>query len=155
MGWADINGIVFTATNLRNGTNPAYTSADFLDVFPQFTNNVNATMLSTFILMASNSLEEARWHGQWEYAMALFIAHHCQLYLNNSAPADTLLEKAKSLGNAQGLASSKSVGDVSVSYDFNIISEGFKGWGTWNLTSFGQQLATMGKLVGKGSMYVW
>ena len=155
MSWIELNGIFFTASNLRNGTNPAYTSADFLAVFPQFTNNISSDMLSTFILLASNSLEEARWHGQWKYAMSLFIAHHCQLYLNNSAPADTLLEKAKSLGRPQGLATSKSVNDVSVSYDFNTILEGSRNWGTWNLTSYGQQLASMGKLIGKGCMYVW
>lgn len=155
MDWVDFQGIIFQASNLRTGKNPDYTTDKFLSMYPQFTNHIPPALLSSFILLASNSLEEARWHGQWEYAMALFIAHHCQLYLNNSAPADTLLEKAKSLGMSRGLASSKSVGDVSVSYDFSVISEGLKGWGTWNLTSYGQQLATLGKLIGKGGMYVW
>ena len=155
MSCVELNGIFFEASNLRNGTNPSYTSDDFLAMYPQFTNHIPAAMLSSFILLANNSLEEARWHSHWKLGMALFIAHYCQLYLNSSSPADTLLEKAKSLSKPQGLTASKSVGDVSISYDFNTISDSLKSWGTWNLTIYGQQLATIGKLVGKGGMYVW
>ena len=55
-------------------------------------------------------------------------------------------------GLAGGIQTSKSVGDVSVSYQ---VLESLKDWGAWNLTKFGQLLATMAKVIGSGPMVIW
>ena len=55
-------------------------------------------------------------------------------------------------GLAGGIQTSKSVGDVSVSYQ---VLESLAAWGQWNLTKYGQQLATMAKVVGSGPMVIW
>jgi hypothetical protein len=55
-------------------------------------------------------------------------------------------------GLAGGLQVSKSVGDVSVSYSALTSLEQF---GAWNLTQFGQQLATMAKVIGMGPSVIY
>jgi hypothetical protein len=55
-------------------------------------------------------------------------------------------------GLAGGIQTSKSVGDVSVGYQ---VLESLKDFGQWNLTSYGQQLATAAKVIGPGSMIIW
>jgi hypothetical protein len=54
-------------------------------------------------------------------------------------------------GLAGGIQTSKSVGDVSVSYS---TLESLKNWGAWNLTTYGQMLATMAAAVGAGPMVI-
>ena len=49
---------------------------------------------------------------------------------------------------AGGVQTSKSVGDVSVSYQALVLED----WAAWNLTLYGQTLATMAKVVGAGPM---
>jgi Protein of unknown function (DUF4054) len=53
---------------------------------------------------------------------------------------------------AGGIQTSKSVGDVSVSYQ---PLASLEDWGQWNLTLYGQQLATMAKTVGSGPALMW
>jgi hypothetical protein len=55
-------------------------------------------------------------------------------------------------GLAGGIQTSKSVGDVSVSYQ---VLESLASWGQWNLTRYGQQLASMARVVGSGPMVIW
>jgi hypothetical protein len=55
-------------------------------------------------------------------------------------------------GIANGIEVSKSVGDVSASYS---VLESLKEFGQWNLTLYGQQLATMAKVIGSGPMVIW
>lgn len=55
-------------------------------------------------------------------------------------------------GLAGGIQTSKSVGDVSVSYQ---VLTALEDWGAWNLTSYGQQLATMARVIGSGPMVIW
>jgi hypothetical protein len=55
-------------------------------------------------------------------------------------------------GLAGGIQVSKSVGDVSVSYQ---ALEALADWGALALTKYGQQLATWAKVVGSGPMVIW
>jgi hypothetical protein len=55
-------------------------------------------------------------------------------------------------GLANGILTSKSVGDVSGSYQ---ALTSLESWGQWNLTLYGQQLATMAKVIGMGPMVIW
>lgn len=55
-------------------------------------------------------------------------------------------------GLANGIQTSKSVGDVSASYS---VLTSLENWGAWNLTLYGQQLATMAQVIGMGPMVIW
>ena len=55
-------------------------------------------------------------------------------------------------GLAGGIQTSKGVGDVSVGYSALTALED---WGQWNLTLYGQQLATMARVIGSGPALIW
>jgi hypothetical protein len=154
--------IVGNASNLRAGDNPVYALADFYAMYPQFAASgdppeqpVAAALLQMFINLANASLQEARWHEAWQLAMGFFVAHFATLWLQSMAAAGSPAAAVLKVGEAKGLHTSKSVGDVSVSIDYSAIAADMDGWAAWKLTVFGQQLATMGRLVGMGGMYVW
>ena len=87
--------------------------------------------------------------------MGLYIAHWLTLYLQSAANPDDSLQKIVNAGLSKGLQTSKSAGDLSVSYDFSIVSNDFDGWGTYKQTSFGQQFITLAKMYAVGGMVVW
>lgn len=60
--------------------------------------------------------------------------------------------KVAAQGIANGIQTSKSVGDVSASYQ---VLTSLEAWGQWNLTLYGQQLATMARVIGSGPMVIW
>lgn len=55
-------------------------------------------------------------------------------------------------GIANGILTSKSVGDVSAGYS---LLSSLETWGAWGLTRYGQQLATLAKVIGGGPALVW
>lgn len=149
-------GWIASASNVKTTTNPSYTGTMFQDDFPQFTGFLPPSILEQFILMATNSVLEARWHEMWRYGMGLFIAHFATLYLQTLGGSENpSANQVISAAQAKGLQTSKSVGDVSVSYDFASIGSDLDGWAAWKLTQFGLQYATLAKLLGMGGMYVW
>lgn len=159
-GGAEIDSIVAAASNIRTGDNPAYTLEDFVAVYPQFAESggtflVPEAVMNMYLDLAHACIKEIRWHDSWKVAMGWFIAHFLTLYLQGSAAAGSDAAAVIRAGAARGLQSSKSVGSVSVSYDFSAAVSDIDGWAAWKLTIYGQQLATMGRLVGKGNMYVY
>lgn len=69
-----------------------------------------------------------------------------------TTPAQYSPAQIAAQGIANGIETSKAVGDVSASY---AVLESLAQFGQWNLTLYGQQLATMAKVVGSGPMVVW
>jgi hypothetical protein len=116
---------------------------------------VDPLIMQMYLDLANVCLQESRWRSYWKIGMGWFIAHFLTLYLQSATNADSPAAQVISAGQARGLQSSKSVGDVSVSYDFSTAMNDLDGWAAWKLTIFGQQLATAAKLTGKGGMYVW
>lgn len=163
MSLTDANGFFEfgDGSNLRTGTNPPYALSDFTAMYPQFGANaqgqylVPATVIQAYINLANASLQESRWHDSWQLAMGWFVAHFCTLYLQGTADPNSGAGAVLAAGQAKGLDTSQSVGDVSASTDYNAIAKDLDGWAAWTLTIYGQQLATMGKLMGKGGMYVY
>lgn len=163
--------LIAAASNLRTGDNPPYTLADFYALYPAYgprktpsedpegeptiTYLVDPIIIEMYIGMAEAVVKESRWRPRWKFAMGLFVAHFLTLYLQSLANANSTAAQVVAAGQARGLMASKSVGDVSVSYDFSTIAQGLDGWAAWNLTTFGIQFATLAKIVGKGGMYVW
>ena len=163
-GGVDVFGIIAGASNIRTGDNPPYTSEDFLAAYPQFGKVDEATgqpiipvvMLEAWVKMANASLSKARYHDAWEILMGFFIAHFLTLYLQSAASPDDPTQKIINAGLAKGRVSSKSAGDLSISYDFSIVSgQEFAGWGTYKLTAFGQQFITLARVYSMGGMVVW
>ena len=154
-------GIIATASNLKTGTNPPFTLADFFTLYPQFgpdkDNNYVVPQLITqmYLDLANTCIKEARWHGFWKVGMSLFIAHFCTLYVQGVADPDSGAAGILKAGQSRGLETSVSVGDVSVSTDFSIIASGIEGWAGFKATAYGLQLAGIGKFLGKGGMYVY
>ncbi|MGP1470042.1 MAG: DUF4054 domain-containing protein [Schwartzia sp. (in: firmicutes)] len=157
----DVFGMIAAASNIRTGGNPEYTAADFLAAYPQFGTKttgeevVPRIVLAAWVKLAHASLHKNRYHDAWEVCMGLYIAHWLTLYLQTAAKADDPVGKTISAGLAKGLQSSKSAGDLSVSYDFGTVEGDFAGWGTYKLTAFGQQFVTMARMYGMGGMVVW
>ena len=141
--------------NIRIGTNPPFTVADFRSIYPHFGDDViPEVILQMYIDLAQASIQQARWRDSWKIAMGWFIAHFATLYIQSITAANSPAAQVIAAGQAAGLTTSESAGDVSVSIDHNAIAQDLDGWAAWKLTIFGQQLATMGRLVGKGGMYV-
>jgi hypothetical protein len=113
---------------------------------------VPATALSTFIALASASLNQARWLEFWPQAMNLYCAHLCQLWLTSEGSAVTAQGAALLSGLARGITTSKSVGDVSVGYQ---ALAGDDEYVDLNLTLYGQALIRLCKVVGRGLVLVW
>lgn len=168
-GGMPVGQIIAQASNVRAGQNPAFAASDFLAFYPQFKNtaaadgslqpgyaeglNIPDAVFNEFLKTANARIQEARWHSEWKMAMCLFIAHCSVLYL--SATSGTTVSGLVAAAAPAEVMTAKSVGDVSVSYDVNSISDDLKGYGDLKATAFGQQLASRAALLGKAGMMVW
>lgn len=76
----------------------------------------------------------------------LYVAHEITLAGQNSAAG----ANGGVPGSSGGIASSKTVGSVSVSYDSANTSEKDAGW--WNLTTYGKQYIRLARMFGAGCM---
>lgn len=158
---SNVNGIIGNASNIKQGDNPPFDLKSFYEVYPQFGPNKEGNSIipqivtQMYLDLANKCVKEARWHSYWKLGMCLFMAHFCTLYLQGVADPNSGAAGVLEAGKAKGLDTSISVGDVSVSTDYSIIANDIDGWAGWKLTSYGQQLATIGKLLGKGGMYVY
>lgn len=108
-------------------------------------------VIQTYLNLALACLQSARWGEQWKLAVGLFIAHYVTLYLDSDGSPVTTPGQAAVTGLAKGIAVSKAAGDVSVGYE---TLKDLESWAAWGLTKYGQQLATMAKIVGMGPMYI-
>lgn len=109
-------------------------------------------VLQAFITLASASLVQARWLEQWQMAMCWYVAHFATLYAQSDGNPNSTVGQIAAQGISTGITVSKSVGDVSVSYQ---PLQGLENWAAWNLTTYGQQLATFAKLIGSGPVLLW
>jgi hypothetical protein len=154
-------GIIGNASNIRVGSNPTFLLTDLYVFYPQFGPDKNGDLLipelimQMYIDLANACIKEARWHSHWKIAMGWFVAHFLTLYLQGTANPDSGAGAVIAAGQAKGLNVSEAVADVSVSMDYNSIGQDLEGWAAWKLTIYGQQLATTGKLLGRGGMYVY
>ncbi|WP_088832728.1 DUF4054 domain-containing protein [Paenibacillus tyrfis] len=154
-------GIIGEASNIRIGSNPPFSLGDFLTVYPQFGPDANGQtvvpqqIVQMYINLADACVMEARWHAYWQTAMGWFIAHFCTLFLLGAADPNGGAAAALAAGQAKGLNTSESVGDVSVSMDYGEIGKDLDGWAAWKLTIYGQQLATIAKMLGRAGMYIY
>lgn len=148
------------SSNIILTDNPEYTQAMFSATFPVFKfvteedpTGIPVPVFNLFKAMADKVIKYDRYKGQWEYLMGLYIAHYLTLYLQTQSGtpgAQAALQGAL----PRGVAQSKSVDGLSISYDFMDMANDLAGYGTYKLTAYGQQLATLTKIYGHAGMWV-
>lgn len=150
-------GLINTASNLKRNENPPFYLEDFYAIYPQFQglDELPDMIVQMYIDFANEVVNIARWGKQWKLGMCLFVAHFCSVYLMSFTESNSEAAAVIAAGQSKGLISSKSVGDVSVSYDFSLAMQNVDTWGQFNLTLFGNQFVSIAKLNSKGGMWIW
>lgn len=146
--------LISDAANIRIGNDDdTYTLEQFYAFYPQFKDQVPEVVAQTFLNLALCNISKARWNCSWEVAIALFIAHFLTLYTQTCGTTENPITDL-SAGLTKGIATSKSVDGVSVSYDLSAVLSDTTSWGAYQLTQYGVQLLTLARLLGKGGVYV-
>lgn len=151
------------SSNVITTDNPEYFLSTYQADFPVFnislegvtpeTGQIPYAIWNLFYNMANASIKYDRYPKSWEYLMGLYISHYLVLYIRTQSGtpgAQAALQGALPMG----IASSKSVDGLSVSYEFLGLDTDLTGYGTWKLTVYGQQLATLTKGFGHAGMWV-
>lgn len=114
--------------------------------FPEFSSTTDYpnTLITFWAGVAETLLREDVWVDMYQTGVQLYVAHELVLARQNQLSAAT----GGVPGQSGGIASSKTVGSVSVGYDLNSNSE--KDAGFWNLTNYGKQLYRLIKIFGAG-----
>lgn len=153
------------SSNVILTDNPEYTLEMFQKVFKNFcieggtiepedgSEKIPTEVFNLFVGMAQASIKKDRYKSNWEYLMGLYIAHNLFLFLKASK-GDPGATSALSSSLPFGIASSKSVDGLSISYDFLGSQDDYAGYGTWKLSLYGQQLITLTKIYGHGGIWV-
>lgn len=147
-----------SSSNVITTDNPEYTCCMFTKTFPIFDIGDNQGQIPKYVFnlfkaMADKAIKYDRYKTAWEYLMGLFIAHHLALYVRASQgdPGATSVIKNSV---PSGIATSKSVDGLSISYDLLGAAEDFSGYGSWKETIYGQQLITLTRPFGHGGIWV-
>ncbi len=110
--------------------------------FPEFADTAEyteAVILFWYGIAEKRAIQD-RWGDMYTHGLELACAHFVTIAKRNGVDP----------GNAGGVQASKSVGDVSVSYDTQAAIE--KDGGQWNLTWYGQQFLQLARLNGMGGV---
>lgn len=115
------------------------------------------TLIPTFVMqmyinLATSSLQSNRWGTAWIIGIGLFVAHFCTLYLQSEGNPGSTPGAVASSGLAGGIIISQSAGDVSQATQ---PLQGLEQFAAWNLTIYGQQLATFAQTIGIGMVYAY
>ena len=143
------------ASNLTQpGEQGTYSTEMFLEDVPQFTDLLPEGILTTCLTQVNDSVLPSRWGSMWRYAAGLYLAHFGAMYLKTYAPESSSASQVAAAAQPAGVIKSATMGDTQISYDNSAVTIGTEKWGSWNATQYGQQLATLARLVGMGGMYV-
>lgn len=132
-------------------TSTVTTVPQFREHFPAFASSTTYpdAVVQMFIDVGSVLVRPERWHNLTAYGVELFCAH--MLALQQLAMQSVAGGRGVP-GMARGLQTNKSVSKVSVGQDFALV--GMEGWGTFNLTMYGQTFAFYAELFGTGGFEV-
>jgi hypothetical protein len=108
-------------------------------------------VIQLYLNLAYSSLMQSRWREQWTLAMALYIAHYLTLW--EQTEGSLQVTASQIVANSLQAGITVSQGADGVSQGLAILSK-LENWGTWTLTQYGVQLATMARLCGSGPIYV-
>lgn len=120
----------------------------FRSEFPEFNDTVlySSTMITFWATLAEKQVLADVWGDLVTQGVKLYVAHEITLAAQNVKSG-----QSKGMpGTTGGIATSKTVGSVSVTYDANNSSE--LGAGHWNLTTYGKQFMRLARLFGMGAL---
>ncbi len=103
-------------------------------------------VLSTWLTVASNLVNDDRWGNLAQIGTELCAAHFIVLATRDQAAASKNTEP----GKVTGPQTSKAVGDVSASYDVSSVTMADGGF--WNQTNYGIRFRSLARLMGAGGM---
>lgn len=120
--------------------------SQFRTDFPEFADTARFpdAMLTLWAGVGEQRISAERFDTLYGTAVALFAAHNLVLAVSNRLVA----AQGGVPGSTGGIISSKSVGDVSVSYDTGAAME--PNAGHWNATTYGRQYIQLARLMGGG-----
>jgi uncharacterized protein DUF4054 len=120
--------------------------AAFRKAFPEFNNTelYSGPMVDFWVGFIGLQLDPCIWKRSWNVGMSLYLAHELTLAGQNGQSAKV----GGTPGIQGGVATSKTVGSVTVQYDAQTMSE--KDAGYWNLTTYGKQFIRLVRIYGAG-----
>ncbi len=101
-------------------------------------------MVEFWVDFISRQIDVCIWKQSWNVGVSLYLAHELTLMGQNGKTAKV----GGTPGLQGGVATSKTVGSVTVQYDAQTMSE--KDAGYWNLTSYGKQFIRLVRVFGAG-----
>lgn len=118
-------------------------ASDFRAAFPEFadTTKYSDDMVEYYTSLADLTLNTDRWGDFLTHGSYLFIAHNCALRAKAVADA-----AAGGIPGQGGVVASKSVADVSVSFDTG--ASNMDNAGMYNATIYGRELLKLARMVG-------
>ena len=144
---------ITTAANIANSTNPPYTTADFLESYPQFS-VMPPKRLARYLAIANAVVLSARWADLWEEGMDLYMGHKCVLYLRRYDPTAIDCDAAADTGIADGLTTLNRTAETDIRFDHKEILKGIDGGGEFLTTSFGRDFLSHARLIGLGGAFI-
>lgn len=126
----------------------AFDIAQFRANFPEFNDSAKYpdAMLNFWAGLGEVMLIEERWKDAYPWGLQLYVAHEAAIAARNARTGAA----GGMPGTGIGLQSNKTVGSTSIGYDTASTIEKNAGW--WNLTTYGQQLYRLVRLIGAGAI---
>ena len=123
-----------SSANIILTDNPEYTKEMFLESFPVFSasfddSTIPEYVFNLFVGMAQASIKKDRYNSAWEFLMGLYIAHNLVLYMRTQQ-GDPSAANALKGSLPVGIASSKSVDGLYISYEIMGLKENSSGSST-------------------------
>lgn len=128
--------------------NPIFTRNQFTTFIPAMREFMETEqgrdIFDAYKPIANSKVFKSMMGDEWYIAMALCIAHYISLWAQNASLAErgsgSTVAGVAALGQARGLLTSLSVGEVSKSYDFShtMLDKGIDTL-FWNQTEYGRQ----------------
>ena len=118
--------------------------------FPEFadTTAYPDASINFYLLLASNLMDPIRWGDLLVFGVELYVAH--QITLARIAALQAARGPNSVAGVTTGVVTSRSIGPVSKSVDVATFTK--SGAGSYNLTVYGVQYASLLEFVGIGGM---
>lgn len=118
---------------------------EFRAAYPEMDASPDATV-TYWLGVAKKFVDANRWAELAPFGEGLFVAH----WLSVAAQAAKSASVGAVGGGNSGLLASKSVGEVSFSYDVSSVANASAGM--WNRTSYGSQYWQLAQMFGNGAM---
>lgn len=124
--------------------------AQFRNDFPEFSDSARypVSLITFWSTLAEQVTSEPCYQTTYTTAVKLATAHFITIGQVNAKAG----QAGGVPGSSGGVVASKSVGDVSVSYDTTIGVMSGENAGQWNATTYGRQYLTLARLFGAGAV---